>query len=61
MICPEFVQGNATPRNLVDAIDPLLTATPQRREMMAALGEVNARLGAGGAAERAADIVCRVL
>jgi len=60
-ICPEFIQRAATPAALAGAIDPLLGDTPPRRAMLEALGRVAAALGAGGAAERAADAVAAEL
>lgn len=56
-LCPELIQGEATPEALVEAITPLLTETEQRGAMLKGLEEVARTLGAGGAAERAAGII----
>ncbi|OQW96632.1 MAG: lipid-A-disaccharide synthase [Verrucomicrobia bacterium A1] len=56
-ICPELIQHEATPGWLAEAVDPLLGDTPQRAAMLAGYAEVRAKLGGGGAAERAAAIV----
>ncbi len=60
-ICPEFVQHKATPQNLAEAIEPLLTATPARIAMIADLCRVQSLMGAGGAASRAAGILVSML
>ncbi len=56
-ICPEFIQGAATPRALADAITPLLSDTPPRSDMLQGLAQVRQALGTGGAAEKAAEIL----
>jgi lipid-A-disaccharide synthase len=56
-ICPEFIQGAATPEKLADAVDPLLDDSPQRDEMLRGLEEVVRSLGGGGAAARAAKVI----
>ena len=56
-VCPEFVQGAARPRALAAALLPLLEKSPARNEVMRGLERVNAALGTGGAAERAAEMV----
>jgi lipid-A-disaccharide synthase len=56
-ICPEFLQEQATPQALADALIPLLEESPERAEMLAGFDEVRALLGNGGAAERAAKVV----
>ncbi|MBU4461039.1 MAG: lipid-A-disaccharide synthase, partial [Verrucomicrobia bacterium] len=60
-ICPELIQHEATPGWLAEAVDPLLGDTPQRAAMLAGYEEVRAKLGGGGAAERAAVIVLEEL
>jgi lipid-A-disaccharide synthase len=60
-ICPEFLQGQVTPEALADAVLPLAVDGPPRRTMRAALEEATARLGSGGAVQRAADSVLEEL
>ena len=56
-ICPEFIQHDATPENLAAGLLPLLDDTPARATQLAGLAEVAAKLGAPGAAGRAADLL----
>jgi len=56
-LCPEFVQNDATPAALADALEPLLAATPARARMVEGLAAVASALGPPGADERAADAV----
>lgn len=56
-LCPELIQGAATPEALAGAIAPLLDDTPERRAMLEGYADVRRRLGEGGAANRAAAIV----
>lgn len=56
-VCPEFIQHKATPRALAAAVKPFLEPGPERERVVRELDEVNAALGAGGAAERAARMV----
>jgi lipid-A-disaccharide synthase len=56
-LCPELLQGAATPVALADAVEPLLMFSPARDKMVQGLNEVRDALGSGGAAERAAEIV----
>lgn len=60
-ICPELIQGAATPGNLARAIDPLLTETTDRSEMIRNLKKINESLGTTGAEDRAAEIIQEVL
>ncbi len=53
-LCPERIQGGASPAALVRALRPLLDDTPERAAMQAGFEEVAARMGGGGAADRAA-------
>ena len=53
-VCPEYIQGAATPDALADALEPLIGDTPERAAMVRGLEEAAARLGPGGAAARAA-------
>jgi lipid-A-disaccharide synthase len=56
-ICPELIQHEATPGWLAEAIDPLLGDATHRKAMLDGYAEVRAKLGGGGAADRAAGIV----
>lgn len=58
---PEFIQYAAQPQAMAEAMRPLLEETEKRRQMMADLAEVRARLGSRGASERAAAIVLEEL
>lgn len=58
LLCPELLQGAATPRALADALLPLLDpADPRTLRQRAGLVTVRERLGAPGAAERVASLV----
>ena len=61
LICPEFIQNDATSDALANALIPLLGDTPERAAMLAGYAEVRALLGDGGAATRAAAIVASEL
>jgi len=56
-VCPEFVQGDATPAALANALVPLVEDTPERSRMCDDLDRVIRQLGPGGAEQRAAAIV----
>ena len=60
-VCPEILQGAATPENLAAAMRPLLGDTPERAIMLAELAKVNAALGEGQAGAQAAAIVVEAL
>ena len=61
LVCPEFLQEQATPEALAGALLPLLSDSPERATMLAGFDEVRTLLGAGGAAERAAQVVLEEL
>jgi len=56
-ICPELIQGQATPEALAHALQPLLGETDERKAMLNDLARVVDTLGEGGAIHRAAAIV----
>ncbi|OQW96202.1 MAG: lipid-A-disaccharide synthase [Verrucomicrobia bacterium A1] len=60
-LCPEFIQGAATPDAMAAAMEPLVGDTPARAAMVAGLEEVRKLLGQGGAADRAADVILEEL
>jgi len=43
-VCPELIQQAATPGALAGAVEPLLSDSPRREEMLAGLAEVRQRL-----------------
>ncbi|HEV7387324.1 MAG TPA: lipid-A-disaccharide synthase [Gemmatimonadaceae bacterium] len=54
-VAPEFIQDKIVPGRIAPVLQDLLDPTsPRRREMLAGLAEVRARLGSPGAAERVA-------
>jgi len=58
LLCPELLQGAATPRAIADALVPLLDpADPLTLRQRAGLAAVRERLGAPGAADRVAALV----
>jgi len=57
MICPEFIQNNASARNIITALIPLLEETAERKAMLDGLDYVNTLLGGPGAVERAGQII----
>jgi len=59
-ICPEFIQGQAVPEAIAEAINPLLKDSKKRSLMIDQLKAVNKTLGNGDAAENAADIIMRL-
>jgi lipid-A-disaccharide synthase len=60
-LCPELIQGAATPAALASALEPLLGDTPARAAMLDGLRQVIRALGAGGASEHAAAILLEEL
>lgn len=56
-VAREFIQGEIVPEKMADALAPLLErGSSQRREVLAGLAEVRAKLGTPGAADRVARI-----
>jgi lipid-A-disaccharide synthase len=60
-LVPELIQDDFTPESVAAALEPLLDDTEARRAMLDGLAEVRRRLGSGGASERAAAEVERLL
>ena len=58
---PELIQDAFTPAALEREVRALLESTARRDKMKASLAAVRAKLGPGGAIERAADIFARML
>jgi lipid-A-disaccharide synthase len=60
-LCPELIQDDFTPEAVEKEARRLLQSSASRDEMKTGLAEVRAKLGPGGAIERAADIFARML
>ena len=60
-LVPELLQGNVSGGTLAEHLTPLLDDGPQRRRVLEGFQRVRQRLGAGGAAERAADMAEELL
>ena len=61
LVCPELIQDDFTPTAVEKEARRILESTDARDEIKAGLAEVRAKLGPGGAIERAADIFARML
>jgi lipid-A-disaccharide synthase len=60
-VVPELIQEQFTPAAVTREVRRLLGSVEAREEMKLELAKVRARLGPGGAIERAADIFARML
>jgi lipid-A-disaccharide synthase len=60
-VVPEFVQEQATPVAIADALVPLLEESPEREAQMRGLERARARLGGSTASARTADIAVELL
>ena len=58
---PELIQEDFTPPRLAQEVARLLGSPEVREQMKRELSEVRFKLGSGGAIERAADIIARML
>jgi len=56
-LCPELIQGAATPEAMAFAMNPLIEDTSERATMRVGLEEVRQWLGQRGASEKAAEIL----
>jgi lipid-A-disaccharide synthase len=60
-IVPELIQKDATPKNIADVVERMLSEQSYIKEMMAAFRDIRGRLGGAGACDRVADIVTQML
>jgi lipid-A-disaccharide synthase len=60
-VVPELIQNDFTPERLAAEATRLLDSPEAREQMKRNLAEVRSKLGPGGAIERAADIIARML
>ncbi|MFC1565476.1 lipid-A-disaccharide synthase [Candidatus Neomarinimicrobiota bacterium] len=56
-IVPEFLQHRMTPENLIKAIVPLLSSTPERKKMIGGYKQITKELGTPGVYSRAAKLI----
>jgi len=61
IVAPELIQDRFTPSAVESEVRRVLESPEARAEAKAGLAEVRAKLGSGGAIERAADIFARML
>ncbi len=60
-IMPELIQGDLSPESLAEHLTQYLTNDEVRDEALCGLREVNAALGDGNSASRAADVVIKTI
>jgi len=60
-LCPEFIQGAATPAAMADALESLLEDTPARQAQLAGLEEVARALEGAGPLKSAGEVVAAAL
>jgi len=60
-VVPELIQDDFTPQRVAEEVERLLGSRETREQMKRDLGAVRSRLGPGGAIERAAEIIARML
>jgi len=60
-ICPEFIQNDATPEAIAQAVAPLLDESAERSKMINALREANESLGSGNVEQKAADAILETI
>jgi len=56
-IVPEFLQHKMTPENLIKAVVPLLSNTPERKKMVGGYKQITKELGTPGVYPRAAKLI----
>lgn len=61
IVAPELIQDKFTPEAVASEVRRLLESAAAREEMKSGLAEVRAKLGPGGAIERAADVFAQML
>jgi lipid-A-disaccharide synthase len=61
LVCPEYVQADATPQRLAAGLLPLLSDTPERQRMLAGLQSARDKLGDPGGYTRAAATILSLL
>ena len=60
-LCPEFIQDDAQPGAMADALEPLLEDTPARQVQKAGLEEIARALEGGGQVRNAGQVVAEAL
>ncbi|MGD9782006.1 MAG: lipid-A-disaccharide synthase [Kiritimatiellia bacterium] len=60
-LCPEFIQGDAQPAAMADALEPLIADTPARAAQLAGLDEMARALEGAGRVPSAGQVVADAL
>lgn len=60
-LCPEFIQGDARPAAMADALEPLMADSPARQAQLDGMGEVARALEGGGGVPPAGRVVAEAL
>jgi lipid-A-disaccharide synthase len=58
---PELIQSALSPARLRDALQALMRDPSRRQQMLAAFAELRQQLGAGGASQRAANVILQTV
>lgn len=58
-LCPELIQGDATPSAIASFMEPLIQDESERTRMLAGFEQVSRALGSGGGDDQAAEIVLK--
>jgi lipid-A-disaccharide synthase len=58
-VVPEFLQKDATEKNIAAALSPLLESSHKRRAMLSGYNEIRRSLGIPGVYLRAADLILK--
>jgi lipid-A-disaccharide synthase len=56
-VVPEFIQHEAKPASIANAVQPLITDARTREQMISEFNAIMANLGSGGASEKAAQAI----